>query len=289
MDELDTKEDRLAEAEKVAAVLMDRRKELIGKFDRHKARRDELNETVKSLRASAAEERDKRNELNDAVAEIKQNREGLRQKLSEKWESLRHLDGVQRDKPRIPPRWKLEQELQRLDWEQSTTPTLEMKEREDQLIERVAEIRQILEEHDRLDAEYDRRLMSLADSKAVEMKIRSNRDRIQELHEQSQEHHERMLQLYRKVDEGKELADKAHAEFVEALTEIKKVDAELDVVMVEVRAFRGDLKVASIVASISRNKSLEERKKSFMEEARRKMQAGEKLSLDEMKLIYGEE
>ncbi len=93
MDELDTKEDRLAEAEKVAAVLMDRRKELIGKLDRHKARRDELNETVKSLRASAAEERDKRNELNDAVAEIKQNREGLRQKLSEKWEHLQQLDG----------------------------------------------------------------------------------------------------------------------------------------------------------------------------------------------------
>ncbi len=110
-----------------------------------------------------------------------------------------------------------------------------------------------------------------------------------QLHEQSQEHHERMLQLYRKVDEGKELADKAHAEFVEALTEIKKVDAELDIVMVEVRAFRGDLKAAIIVASISRNKSLAERKKSLMEEARRKMQAGEKLSLDEMKLIYGEE
>jgi phosphoserine phosphatase len=257
-------------------------------LDRHRTRRDELNETVKSLRASAAEERDKRNELNDTVAEIKKSREGLRQKLSEKWEHLQQLDEVQRDKPHIPPRWKLEQELQRLDWEQSTTPTIEMKEREDQLIERAAEIRHMLEEHDRLDAEYDKRLMSLADSKAVEMEIRSNIERVQDLHEQSQEHHERMIQLYRKVDEGKELADKAHAEFVEALTEIKKVDAELDGVMDEVRAFRGDLNTRSIVASINRKKSLEEQKKSLMEEAKRKMQAGEKLSLDEMKLIYGE-
>ena len=289
MDELETKDDRLAEAETTATVLMDSRKELSEKLDRHKARRDEINETVISLRASAAEERDKRNELNDAVAKIKQNREGLRQKLVERWENLQQLDEVQRDKPRIPPRWKLEQELQRLDWEQSTTPTLEMKEREDQLIERAAEIKQMLEEHNRLDAEYDRRLVSLADSKAVEMEIRSNRDRIQELHEKSQEHHERMLQLYRKADEEKERADKAHAEFVDVLTQMQKVDTELDVVMVEVRAIRGDMKAASLVASINRNRSIEERKKSLMEEARRKMQAGEKLSLDEMKLIYGED
>jgi phosphoserine phosphatase len=289
VDELETEEDTLSEAEKVAAVLIDRRKELIGKLDHHKKRRDELNEAVKLLRASAALERDMRNDLNDAVGKIKQNIEELRQKLVKKWKSFQQIEEVQRDKPSIPPKWKLEQELQRLDWEQSTTPTLEMREREDQLIERVYEIKQILEEHNRLDAENDRRFKSLADSKAVEIDIRSNRIRLQELHKESQEHHERMLQFYRKADEEIKQADKAHTEFVEVLTEVKKIDAELDIVMTKVRALRGNLKAKDLIASVNKDKSLEALKSSLMEEARRKLQAGEKLSLDEMKLIYGDE
>lgn len=283
-----TDEERLAELEAKASPLLERKEELRSRLERLRVERDQLNDSVKSLRAEAAEERDKRNQLNDDVAEVKKTIEQLRRTLDEKRGRLDQLDDEREGRPRLPPRWRLEQELQRIEWELSTTPTLEMRDREDQLADRTSELKQTLEEHDRLDAELDRRLMSLADSKAVEVEIRAHREKIQELHEQSQVHHEKMLQLHRMADEEKGRADGAHARFVEALNGLREVDAELDVVMAEVRALRKGVRESDRLVAQERKRSAEEMLKDIAAEAKRKLEAGEKLTLEEMKLIYGE-
>jgi len=283
-----TDEERLAELEAKASPLLERKEELRSRLERLRVERDQLNDSVKSLRAEAAEERDKRNQLNDDVAEVKKTIEQLRRTLDEKRGRLDQLDDEREGRPRLPPRWRLEQELQRIEWELSTTPTLEMRDREDQLADRTSELKQTLEEHDRLDAELDRRLMSLADSKAVEVEIRAHREKIQELHEQSQVHHERMLQLHRMADEEKGRADGVHSRFVEALNGLKEVDTELDVVMAEVRALRKGVRESDRLVAQERKRSAERVKKDIATEARRKLEAGEKLTLEEMKLIYGE-
>ncbi|UCD44596.1 MAG: hypothetical protein JSV27_10845 [Candidatus Bathyarchaeota archaeon] len=281
-------EERLAELEANASQLLERKEEFRSRLERLRAERDQLNDSVKSLRAEASKEKDKRNQLNDSVAEVKKLIEQLRRTMDEKRGRLDQLDDEREGRSRLPPRWRLEQELQRIEWELSTTPTLEMRDREDQLADRTSELNQALEEHDRLDSELDRRLMSLADSKAVEVEIRGRRDKIQELHEQSQVHHERMLQLYRMADEEKGRADGAHARFVEALNGLKGVDAELDVVMAEVRALRKGVRESDRLVAQERERSAERIKKDLAAEARRKLEAGEKLTLEEMKLIYAE-
>jgi uncharacterized coiled-coil DUF342 family protein len=130
--------------------------------------------------------------------------------------------------------------------------------------------------------------MSLADSKAVEVEIRGHREKIQELHELSQVHHERMLLLHSSADEEKERADGVHERFVEALNGLKEVDAELDVVMAEVRALRKGIRESDRLVARERERSAEEMVKDLAAEARCKLEAGEKLTLEEMKLIYGE-
>jgi uncharacterized coiled-coil DUF342 family protein len=182
----------------------------------------------------------------------------------------------------------LEEELRGIEWELSTTPTMEIRDREAGLVEQAKEIRLELDEHAKLDSQDDAYIHSLADSKAVEVEIRRGRDEMQSLHEESQEHHERMLALYRKADEERKQSDEAHKKFVESLDEIRKVNGELDTVMAELREQRKELKDADRRVAVGRSRAVEEKRKELAEEARRKLEAGEKLTLEEMKLIYGE-
>ncbi|MDH5200990.1 MAG: hypothetical protein OEW93_08895 [Candidatus Bathyarchaeota archaeon] len=281
-------EERLAELETAAALLFERRDGLNREAERRRKERDRLNESVRSLRANATEERDKRDELNRRVAEIKKRMEGFRQELGAKREELARLDGGD-ERRRLPPRGKLEEELRRIEWELSTTPTLEMLDREARLSERAGEIRRALEEHERLDAEEDRRLISLAGSKAVEVEIRRGREEMRELHEASQGHHEKMLQLHRQADEEKERADEAHVAFMESVSALKEVNAELDGVLGEAREIRGRLRRAERSVAARRAQEIEAMKRELKEEAQRKLDRGEKLSLEELKLLYGED
>ena len=281
-------EERLAELETAATLLFERRDGLNREAERRREERDRLNESVRSLRAGATEERDKRDELNRRVAEIKKRMEGLRQELGAKRDELDRLDGGD-ERRRLPPRGRLEEELRRIEWELSTTPTLEMLDREARLSERAGEIRRALEEHERLDAEEDRRLVSFAGSKAVEVEIRRGREEMRELHEVSQGHHERMLQLHRQADEEKERADGAHAAFIESVSALKEVNAEIDGVLGEARGIRGRLRRAERSVAARRAQEIEAMKMELKEEAQRKLDRGEKLSLEELKLLYGEE
>lgn len=281
-------EEKLAELENAATLLFERRDGLNREAERRREERDRLNESVRSLRAGATEERDERDELNRRVAEIKKRMEGLRQELGAKREELARLDGGD-ERRRLPPRGKLEEELRRIEWELSTTPTLEMLDREARLSDRAGEIRRALEEHERLDAEEDRRLVSLAGSKAVEVEIRRGREEMRELHEASQGHHERMLQLHRQADEEKERADEAHAAFMESVSALKEVNTEIDGVLGEARGIRGRLRKAERSVAARRAQEIEAMKRELKEEAQRKLDRGEKLSLEELKLLYWED
>ncbi len=283
-------DDRLAELERTLDELFRKRDSLREHADKFKGQRDALNEEVRALREKAASERDLRDELNQKVAEIKATIDGLREKLDDRRGELNQLDGrrVER-RSGLPPRWRVEQDLQQVEWEMSTTPTMEIRDKEEELMERASSLRALLEEHKKLEVQDDVRLDSLAGSRAMGLEMRKSRDEIQAIRDVSQGHHERMLALYRKVDEERGRADEFHARFVERLEESREVNAEIDVVLPEVRGLRKKLKVAGQRMSAWRSQSLRAKREELLAEAKRKLEAGEKLSLDEMKLIYGED
>jgi uncharacterized coiled-coil DUF342 family protein len=279
-------EDRL---EEVASSLFEKRDELNRQAERWKRERDQLNESVKDLQGNALGEKEERDKINEKVAEIKKRVEGLRVDLAKKRGSTKGLDEeLEEGRRRLRSRRRLEDELREIEWELSTTPTLEIKDREEELTGRARKLRLELEEHTKLDAKDDRYLHSLADSKAVEVGIREGLDEMRALHDVSQEHHEKMLALYRKADEERKQSDEAHKRFVECLNEIKEVNAELDTVMAELRKQRKEVRDTDRRMAMSRNRSLQEKRKELAAEARRKLESGEKLTLEEMKLIYGE-
>jgi uncharacterized coiled-coil DUF342 family protein len=283
-------EEKLREMESVAVSMLEKRHELDGLAERHKSSRDQLNESVKSLRSQAQSEKEKRDEINEKVAGIKRRVEALRARLDEGRRVLGELEEEHESSRRwLPQRRKIEEELRRIEWELSTTPTLEMRDREEEMIARAGDLRRTLEEHERLDSQNNERVNQLVEVKAVEMEIRAGRGEMRELHDESQKHHELMLNLHRKADEEKERADEAHERFRETLSAIKEIDAELDLVMSEVRGLRRKLREEDRTAASRRERAVEDRREELAAEARRKMESGEKLTLDELKLIYGEE
>ena len=283
-------EERLAKLEARLDELFRRRDGLREQADRFKGQRDALNDEVRALREQAASERGLRDELNEKVAGIKARIDTLREKLETSRGGLDQVNGGREERrPGLPPRWRVERDLQQVEWEMATTPTMEIRGKEEELIERANSLRALLEEHKRLEANDDARLESLAGSRAIGMEIRKERDEIQAVRDVSQGHHERMLALYRKADEEKGRADDAHARFVERLEESREVNAEIDAVLPEVRELRKKLRVAGQRISAMRDRGLRAKREELKAEAMRKLEAGEKLSLDEMKLIYGED
>jgi uncharacterized coiled-coil DUF342 family protein len=278
--------DRL-EAE--SSSLFDKRDGLSKERDRHRKERDSLNESVKTLQDRANAEKEQRDTINKKVARLKSRLGTLRSRLDEKRGQVKGLDEkLKESRRRLNSRRRIQEELRDIEWTLSTTPTLEIKDKETQLVERANTLREEIHKHEELDSRDDMFVMSLADAKAIQLEIRETLDEMDELHKVSEGHHERMIALYRQADEERRRADEAHESFVEALKGIREVNREIDGVMKALRKHRAALREKDQARSFRRSKAMEEKKNELAEKARRKLEDGEKLTLEEMKLIYGE-
>jgi uncharacterized coiled-coil DUF342 family protein len=286
---LSSSEQRLDSLEVTLNKLIDQRDEYRKKTNKKKDERNRINDEVQQLRKLAVSEKEKRDVINSRVAELKEEVKLLRIKLDKKAVTLdRETEEKNKNKRGLPSKKRMIQELEKIEWTLSTTPTLEIKDREGILVERAREIRAILGEHEKVQVEEDKLMHSLADKRAVELHIRERREEIQRLHMISQEHHERMLQFYKSADEENKRANETHGEFVKALEAMREVNSEIDKVIPKIRELRQELKLATNFKTSIREKALVSKRRELAETARKKLQSGEKLTLEEMKLIYGE-
>ena len=215
--------------EEQGAALFERRDGFNKERETRRKERDHLNESVKELQAKARNAKAERDGVNTRVAELKGRLGGLRERLEAKRETAGEIyDENDESRRGLRPRWRLLDEIREIEWELSTTPTLDIKDREAELIERAKHLKVQVEEHRKLDTRDDMYLMSLADSNAVGMEIRKIREEMDALRETGQEHHERMLAFYRHADEESKRSDEAHKKFVEVLEALREVNGELD-------------------------------------------------------------
>jgi len=284
-------EERIQEKEMDARALREKRETLEREAERWRKQRDRLNESVKTLRDKALIERDERDRINGQVAEVKADIRNLFAEMDGKRNRLAQIEmELESERRRLPPKDKIERSLRSIEWELMTTPTMEMKGRESSLIDEADSLRKALAEHRKLEALFDRRLDSMADSKAVELGLRERREEIRRLHETSQEHHEAMIQLFRKVDEERKLADEAHGNFIEKISELRAVDKELGRLNAEIRGIDLGQRERNGALRAKRRRELNAKKQELQEAAKIKLEKGQKLSFEELKLLYeGEE
>jgi len=282
--------DNMDVLETQASDLFEKRDDLNKDRDTRRKERDHLNGSVKELQEKARNAKSERDEVNARVAKLKGRLQGLRERLEDKRQAAGEIDDeIGENRRRLRPRRRLLEELREIEWELSTTPTLEIRDKEAELIDRAKHLKTQIEEHRKLDTRDDMYLMSLADSNAVGIEIRKIRGEMDSLRETGQEHHERMLAFYRQADEERKRSDEAHAKFVEALEGLREVNGELDKVLPELKKLRKLSQDENRFLAQKRDKVIAEKKKELAVEAKRKFDAGEKLTLDEMKLVFGEE
>jgi len=287
---MSVEENKLDELEAQAAELRDKRNELYEKIKKIREERDRLNKTARATREQAHKHRDERDRVNAKVQEIKQNLGPLFEELDEKNQALAKADKlIKEDYKGLPSKKKVQEALRQIEWEVMTTPTKEMLGREDELIQRASKLRRTLDEFKGIEQKQDKKLDHLADKKAVEIEISALREEINKLAEQSQEHHERMILLYDQADKDQEKADQTHTKYVEKIQEVESIKEELNLIMSEIKAIRDGLKAHDNRLDELRKMNTEQRAEALKQAALKKLENGEKLSFEDLKLIYGDE
>lgn len=283
-------ENKLDTLESQAAELRKNRNTLFEQIKKIKEERDRLNKTARAAREQALKHRKERDRINAKIQEIKKSLGPLFDELDEKNQALAEADKAIRDEYRgLPNKKRVQEDLKRIEWEVMTTPTQEMLGKEDELIAMAARLRKTLEEFKDVEQKQDKKKDYIADKRVTEAEITTMREEINQLAEQSQEHHERMILFFEQADKEKKKADDAHTRYVEKIKEVEIIKDELNLVMPEINALRDGLKASDIKIEELRKMNTQQRAEAMKREAMKKMENGEKLSFEDLKLIYGDE
>jgi uncharacterized coiled-coil DUF342 family protein len=283
-------ENKLDELEAQAAELRNTRNELFDQIKKLKQERDRLNKTARAAREQAQKHRTERDRINAKVQEIKQSLGPLFDELSEKNHALAEANrAIRAEYKGLPNKKQVQEDLKRIEWEVMTTPTKEMLGREDELIQRAANLRKTLDDFKGVEQKQDKKQDYLSDRKITVEEISALRDEINGLAEQSQEHHERMILFYEQADKEKKRADEVHGRYVEKIKEVEVIKDDLNLIMPDINALRDGLKASDLKHAELRKMNAQQRADAMKQEAIKKMEKGEKLSFDDLKLIYGDE
>jgi phosphoserine phosphatase len=283
-------ENRLEEIEKRVQSLRNRKAEFDDRTKRWKSERDHLNESARILREDALAHRNERDQVNRKAAKFRLDIRSLQDELWAKRGRLAEVDEEHKSAIRsLPPRREVEERLRRIDWKINITPTVDMIDKEKALFDETRCLMNTLDAHEELRELEEQHLKNVADIKAIELRIQEHRDELSRLQEKSDEHHKRMILLFEKADKERKRANEAHTNFLETLPAIKEVNDKIRGLMEEANSIGKALREAEVRKVEERDKKVEARRMQLIEEARHKMEAGKRLSLNEMKLLYSEE
>ena len=283
-------ENKLDELEAQANELRSTRNTLFDQIKKLREERDRHNKTTRANREQAIKHRTERDRINTKIQEIKQNLGPLFDSLNEKNEALYQAEKAIRDEYRgMPRKENVQKDLQEIEWEVMTTPTSEMLGREDEMLQRAAKLRKTLEGYKQIEVKEGEKKSFVADKRAAQEEIGKMREEISGLAEQSQEHHERMLLFFEQADKAKKQADDVHSRYVEKIKAVDAIKDDLNFIMPQVQALRDGLKASELKISEFRKMNTQQRADAMKKEAMEKMSRGEKLSFEDLRLIYGDE
>ena len=280
---------KLDELEAQAVELRTTRNTLFDQIKKLKEERDRPNKASRASRDQAQKHRTERDRINAKIQEIKQKLGPLFDTLNEKNDALDETDRAIREEYRGKPRREtVQKDLERIEWEVMTTPTSQMLGREDEMLQRSSELNKTLESYKSIEEKQGKKQGFLADKKITQTEIGVMRDEINQLAEQSQAHHERMILFYEQTDKEQSKADDVHGRYVETIKKVDLIKQDLNFIMPQVYAMRDGLKASDLKVAELRKMNAQQRADAMKKEAMDKMGRGEKLSFEDLRLIYGD-
>jgi uncharacterized coiled-coil DUF342 family protein len=98
-----------------------------------------------------------------------------------------------------------------------------------------------------------------------------------------------MILFFEQSDKEKMKADDAHSRYVEKIQTVEAIKEDLNLILPEINALRDGLKASDLKLEEMRKMSTQQRAEAIKQSALRRMENGEKLSFEDLKLIYGDE
>jgi len=272
-----------------ATELRTTRNTLFDQIKKLKEERDRHNKASKGSRDQAQKHRTERDRINKKIQEIKQKLGPLFDTLHDKNDALDEADRAIRAEYRGKPRKEaVQKDLDEIEWEVMTTPTSQMLGREDEMLQRASELKKTLQSYKSIEAKQGMKQGVLAERRITQDEIRVMRDEINQLAEQSQEHHERMIIFYEQTDKDRAKADKVHGRYVDKIKEVDLIKQDLNFIMPQVYAMQDGLKASDLKVAELRKMNATQRAEAMKKEAVDKMGRGDKLSFEDLRLIYGD-
>lgn len=272
-----------------ATELRTTRNTLFDQIKKLKEERDRHNKASRASRDQAQKHRTERDRINKKIQEIKQKLGPLFDNLHDKNDALDEADRAIRAEYRGKPRKEaVQKDLDEIEWEVMTTPTSQMLGREDEMLQRASELKKTLQSYKSIEAKQSMKQGVLAERRVTQDEIRGMRDEINQLAEQSQEHHERMIIFYEQTDKDRAKADKVHGRYVDKIKEVDLIKQDLNFVMPQVYAMQDGLKASDLKVAELRKMNATQRAEAMKKEAVDKMGRGDKLSFEDLRLIYGD-
>ncbi len=211
------------ELQRKANSLRAERDRLNDEARKHADERDMYNAEVRGMVNEANEHKKRRDELNEGVQrqkEIRDEANAVADEAHKAAEALRAERGPDGAGPEVNVA-RLKKEARQLEYKQMTEVLTPPKERE--LIERLQEIGKLLKQKDRaLKADPE---LKAAIEKAEQLREKAEKEhaRVSEIAEKAQGEHDAMIQLYKKSDKVRKLADRMQEKFVISKMEADKV------------------------------------------------------------------
>jgi uncharacterized coiled-coil DUF342 family protein len=254
---------------------------------KHVEKRNKLNEQFKKLRLDIRELKNERDNLNEKVKTLKQQRDEVRAKIRASIDELKvhsqKITELKKKTPRVGRRG-MQRELEDIEWKIQTT-TLDMRE-EKRLVENVKQLETHLNIYKKIDVHAKKIAELRKELKSLEAAAESAHQELTKMAERSQYIHAKMIGKITESKKIKDEADSLHSAYVQAKEQTKPLHEEFKRLLEN----RKKLQDAMREEDKRRKKKTEKILKEKLEiQARKKLQRGEKLSLDEFKLLAEDE
>ncbi|UCE96934.1 MAG: hypothetical protein JSV51_04960 [Candidatus Bathyarchaeota archaeon] len=250
-------------------------------------KRDAIHKQIRDLRLEAAKARKRRDSINAKVKILKTQRERMLGLRKEKKENSRLLLNklilLNQKKPRQAASVLME-EKEKIEWAIQTTSLTLLEEKP--LVERANQLEIKLKIYRQISVIKEKIAKSKEEIKEASEKADLYHAELSELAPLSQEIHEKMLGNIHKAEELQIEADLKHQNFLQHKQESEKILKQHIEVESKIRVLK---KESAEAEESERMLRLENTRKKLRAEALRKLERGEKLTLDEFKLLAKEE
>ncbi len=293
---MDIKKERtlLNELREKRKALINEVREYEAKRAEYREKRTEYNTKAKEAFLAAQKEREERDKINEEVKLEKALRDMSKEDAAKALAELEALEkqmeekGISLSKAGRNQTKRIMDKINKIELEMETKPDLTKEEEK----EYIKELENLYTKLETMASATELK----GEMRAIQQRLRMHRNnarahhkKVTKLAEQSQKHHDRMIELLNESNEYKKLADEQHRLVQEMYDKIREIRAEINKVTKEADAIRKELGEKT---SKEKRKEQQDLKKKQEEETllkatlvKKKYEAGERLGFEEFKML----